>query len=59
MMAVAYKDQTINGILNQVKPGRRSVWTVTRKFKPVKIEPKPSRNAPMTAVVTAVAVCTL
>ena len=34
---------------NQVIPGGRSVWMVTMKFRPVKIELKPRMKTPVTA----------
>ena len=33
---------------NQVMPGGRSLWIVTMKFRPVKIELNPRMNTPMT-----------
>ena len=41
MTLVAYKAHRNSGIRNHVIPGGRSVWTVTMKFSPVKIELKP------------------
>ena len=35
-------------------PGARMRWTVTMKFRPVRIDEKPVMNTPMAAVVTAV-----
>ena len=31
---------------NQVMPGGRSLWMVTMKFRPVKIDEKPRMNTP-------------
>ena len=44
MMAVAYSDQTNNGILNQVMPWRRSVCVVTRKFMPGEDRTEPKQE---------------
>ena len=41
MTLVAYSDQMNSGSRNQVSPGARSVWVVTMKFSPVRMEPKP------------------
>ncbi len=40
------------GKRNQVRPGARSVWTVTMKFKPVRIVPKPAMKIPVAMVTT-------
>ncbi len=57
--AVAYRPQQNSGMRNQVMPRGRSLWIVTMKFRPVRIELKPSRKAPKTTQITAVDVCTL
>ena len=48
-----------SGSRNQVMPGGRSLWMVTRKLSPVKIELKPRMNAPKAAGTTAVSVLVL
>ena len=45
-MLVAYIDQTNSGRRNQVRPGARMRWMVTRKLRPVRIDEKPVMNAP-------------
>ena len=44
-MLVAYMAQTKSGRRYQVRPGARMRWMVTRKFKPVRIDEKPTMNA--------------
>ncbi len=46
-MLVAYWAQTNSGSRNQVIPGARILWTVTMKFRPVKIDENPTMNAPI------------
>ena len=41
MTEVPYSAHTKSGILNQVMPGARMVWTVTMKFRPVRMLLKP------------------
>ena len=53
MSAVAYIAQTNSGSWNQPMPGARSLWMVTMKFRPVKIEVKPRTNAASTIRPTA------
>ena len=43
---------TNRGMSNQPMPGTRSLWTVTTKFMPVKIELNPRMNAARTIAVT-------
>ncbi len=59
MMAVAYKPQTISGILNHVMPGMRSLWMVTMKLSPVKIEENPRMKTPSVIEMTDVEVVVL
>ncbi len=59
MIAVAYRPQRNSGMRNQVIPGGRSVWIVTMKFSPVKIELNPRMNTPSKAGTTAVRVVVL
>ena len=59
MIAVAYRAHSNSGMRNQVMPGGRSLWIVTMKFIPVKIELKPRMNAPNTSGTTALLVCVL
>ena len=47
MKLVAYIVQTKIGSRNQVRPGARSQWTVTMKFRPVKIDEKPAITTPI------------
>jgi hypothetical protein len=42
--------------LNQVIPAGRSLWIVTMKFKPVKIELKPRMKTPNVVAMTLVLV---
>jgi hypothetical protein len=42
-----------------VMPGGRSLWIVTMKFRPVKIELKPKMKAPKAAGITLVVVVVL
>ena len=51
---VAYIDQTNSGRRNQVSPGARMRWMVTRKFRPVRIDEKPVMNAPSVVAKTFV-----
>ena len=44
---------------NQVMPAGRSLWMVTMKLMPVKMELKPKTNTPKTRQMTAVGVCVL
>ncbi|MFN7964807.1 MAG: hypothetical protein U0V87_03850 [Acidobacteriota bacterium] len=46
-------------MLNQVILGARSLWIVTRKFSPVRIELNPKMNAPSVAGMTASVVLVL
>ena len=43
---VAYIAHTNSGRRNQVRPGARMRWIVTMKLSPVRIEEKPTMNAP-------------
>ena len=52
MRLVAYIDQTNSGSRNQVIPGARSLWMVTMKFSPVRIDEKPAMNTPTAASIT-------
>ena len=45
-MLVAYIAQTNSGSRNQVSPGARMRWIVTMKLRPVRIDEKPTMNAP-------------
>ncbi len=44
--------QKKSGIWNQLMPGARSLWIVTMKLRPVKIELNPRMNAASTISVT-------
>ena len=57
--AVAYRAQANSGKRPQVMPRGRSLWIVTMKFRPVRIELKPSRKTPVATQTTAVDVCML
>ena len=46
MIAVAYSAQRNSGMRNQVMPGGRSLWIVTMKLIPVKMELKPRMKRP-------------
>ena len=59
MSAVAYMPQTKSGSRVQVMPGARIVWTVTRKFRPVRIDENPRMKAPSVIEMTLLTVCTL
>ncbi len=59
MMAVAYSPQRNSGMRNQVMPGGRSLWMLTMKLMPVRIELKPITKTPNTRQTTAVLVCVL
>jgi len=50
---VAYRDHTNSGRRNQVRPGARSLWVVTMKLMPLRIEEKPTMPMPISTVVTA------
>jgi hypothetical protein len=41
-----------SGSRNQVRPGARILWMVTMKFRPVRIEENPARNAPVITAAT-------
>ena len=53
MMLVAYIDQMKSGIRCHVIPGARSLWIVTRKFRPVRMEDIPMRKIPKERTVTS------
>ncbi len=57
--AVAYMPHTKSGSRVQVMPGARIVCTVTRKFRPVRIDENPSTKTPNVIEMTLLAVCTL
>ncbi len=59
MSAVAYMPQTKSGSRVQVTPGARIVCTVTRKFRPVRIDEKPRMKTPSVIEMTLLTVCTL
>jgi hypothetical protein len=44
--------QTNSGNRNQVIPGQRILWTVTMKFKPVRIDEKPVMKMPTAVAMT-------
>ena len=52
MKLVAYSVQTNSGSRHQVRPGARSRWTVTMKFRPVKIDEKPAMTMPISVGTT-------
>ncbi len=51
-MLVAYMDQIKSGKRNHVSPGARIRWIVTMKFKPVRIDEKPTTNTPSAVGIT-------
>ena len=51
MTEVAYIAHTKSGNRNQVIPGARILWMVTMKLIPVKMELKPTTNAPRMVIV--------
>ena len=55
MMLVAYIPQMKRGSRCHVIPGARSLWMVTMKFSPVRIDDMPMRKSPRERVVTAAA----
>ena len=57
--AVAYRPHRNRGIWNQPISFGRSLWIVTMKFRPVKMELNPRMNAPNVAGMTAVFVVVL
>ncbi len=59
MSAVAYMPHTKSGMRVQVTPGARSVCTVTRKLRPVRIDENPRTKTPRVMEMTEFAVCTL
>jgi hypothetical protein len=48
--------QIISGIRFQSMPGARILWTVTTKFRPVRIELKPAMKTPEVAKMVLLAV---
>ena len=46
--------QQNSGMRNQVMPRGRSLWIVTMKFSPVKIELKPRQTTPVSTQITGV-----
>ncbi len=48
--------QTKSGIRVHVMPGARIVWTVTRKFSPVRIDENPRTKTPKVIEMTLLAV---
>ncbi len=53
MMLVAYIPQMKRGSRCHVIPGARSLWIVTMKLSPVRIDDIPMRKSPKERVVTA------
>ncbi len=53
MMLVAYIPQMKRGNRCQVIPGARSLWMVTMKFSPVRMDDIPIRKIPKERVATA------
>ena len=52
MIAVPYSPHRNSGMRNQVIPFGRSLWIVTMKFSPVKIDEKPRMNTPNVIAIT-------
>ena len=52
MTLVAYCAHTKSGSRNQVRPGARSLWTVTMKLSPVRIDENPAMRTPATTAMT-------
>ena len=52
MMLVAYIAHTNSGRRNHVRPGARILWTVTMKFRPVRMDEKPMMKMPRAVIIT-------